>query len=231
MALGKGDALKQTKTDALFFLSPPYWLITWLLKNCKQNFKVFQPLSLKTSMEKIGQFGRIAMELFLYFLEEVQAAPGKFTLSLLVTPCTHNPLEVLFTLGKKGESPATVNLETRTHAFIVTRVFILGFGFTDGIKIRMESSVLLNPLVLFTVKVERSLQGKILFRKDLTFCFLTHTCIYLPIVFKSLGLLFNRSDYSYLKQTWNIKKSTGVLICSCCNQPLVFQMFWFTSFN
>lgn len=89
----------------------------------------------------MGQFGRIAMELFLYFLEEVQAAPGKCTLSLLVTPCTHSPLEVLFTLGKKGESPATVNLETRTHACIVTWVFILGFGFTEDIKIRMESSV------------------------------------------------------------------------------------------
>lgn len=51
------------------------------------------------------------MELFLYFLEEVQAAPGRFTLSLLVTLCAHSLLEVLFTLGKKGKSPSTVNLE------------------------------------------------------------------------------------------------------------------------
>lgn len=61
----------------------------------------------------MGQFGRIAMELFLYFLEEVQAAPGRLTLSLSVTLCAHSLLEALFTLGKKGESPTpTVNLET-----------------------------------------------------------------------------------------------------------------------
>lgn len=80
------------------------------------------------------------MELFLYFLEEVQAAPGQLTLSLLVTPCAHSLLEALFSLGKKGESPATVNLETGTHAFIFTWGFIPGFGFTDDIKIRMETS-------------------------------------------------------------------------------------------
>lgn len=60
----------------------------------------------------MGQFGRIAMELFLYFLEEVQTAPQRLTLSLLVTLCAPSLLEALFTLGKKGESPATVNLET-----------------------------------------------------------------------------------------------------------------------
>lgn len=52
------------------------------------------------------------MELFLYFLEEVQASPVRFMLWLLVTLCAYSVLEALFTLGKKGESPATVNLET-----------------------------------------------------------------------------------------------------------------------
>lgn len=33
----------------------------------------------------MGQFGRIATGLLLYFLEEVQAAPGTLTLSSLVT--------------------------------------------------------------------------------------------------------------------------------------------------
>lgn len=64
------------------------------------------------------QFGRIPMELFLYFLE-VQAVPERLMLSLLVTSCAHSLLEALFDLGKKGESPATVNLETWTHAFIL----------------------------------------------------------------------------------------------------------------
>lgn len=79
------------------------------------------------------------MELFLYFLE-VQGVPERLVLSLLVTSCAHSLLEALFDLDKKGESPATVNLETWTRAFICTWCFIPGFGFTDDIKIRMESS-------------------------------------------------------------------------------------------
>jgi len=80
------------------------------------------------------------MELFLYFLEEVQAAPGRLALLLLVTSYAHSLPETLFTPCKKGECPATVNLETWMHAFMFAWGFIPGFGFTDDLKIRMESS-------------------------------------------------------------------------------------------
>lgn len=95
----------------------------------------------------MGLVWQIAVKLFLHFLEEAGAVPRRLTQSLLVSPCGHGLLEALFTLGMKGESPVSVNLEARMHAlniylfFFFLMIIIPGFGFISDTKIRADSSI------------------------------------------------------------------------------------------
>jgi len=95
----------------------------------------------------VGSVWQMAVKLFLHFLEEAGAVPRRLTQSRLVSPCGHGVLEALFTLGMKGESPVSVNLEARMHAlnictcFFFFMIIIPGFGFISDTKIRVDSSI------------------------------------------------------------------------------------------
>lgn len=85
VAYGETWCLQTKQARQIFFFLPsPHWIITWLFQNCKHDFQLSQPLSLKTSR---GKNGTVWQDCYgaLYFLEEVQAAPGTLTLSSLVT--------------------------------------------------------------------------------------------------------------------------------------------------
>lgn len=140
-SLGEGWCFQKNKQNQMhsFFLPPPYLLIIWLLLSCKQYLKVFQPLSLKMSRKKGGDSlaGMLWSSCFTFWKKFRQPQD---THVIVISHPVCLVSQRLFTLGKKGESPATANLETWTHAFVFTQGFIPAFGFSDDIIIRTKCS-------------------------------------------------------------------------------------------